>query len=245
MSSSCLLCSGYLQNDLSFSDLFSFKPLVFPVICKSCEDGFELVDLNSPDQCQACQKIVDGGAEYCSNCLDWLVEYPLDLIGNRAIYRYNDSFRQWLYQYKIQSDARLARVMQGAVDKVKSDYLDYVWIVLPSSPASLNQRGFNQNSLILYEAGVEYQIVMDYVATTPKQAQLTRQERVSAPVRFKIKDGINLEDLGNKFLLFDDLYTTGSTIIKAKNILKNKLEEEGVNNYVIKSLTLARTSDDM
>lgn len=249
MNKSCLLCQDTIYFEVTARDLFSWRPLQAPLLCLRCQVAFQLKDLPGM-MCQGCQRSLEGESCYphqgnwlCDDCYLWLDRFPLDLIRNQSLYDYSFHFREWLYRYKILGDVRLAQVVARDLNTYYRKDISYQWLVLPSSPNNLVTRGFHPTAYLLDQAGIPYQVLMNYQGDGRKQAQKTRQERMNLQAPFKV----SLEKLSQcphqRFLIFDDLYTTGATMLQAKVALAAACQQEAnkYDRYEITSLTLART----
>ena len=102
--------------------------------------------------------------------------------------------------------------------------------MIPLSSERLEHRGFNQVEGLIQETGLPYLDILikrDVDASSSK----SRIERLSAESPFFIREGVNIPP---KILLFDDIYTTGATV----NRVKNLLEKAGCQE--VKTFSLAR-----
>lgn len=242
----CLYCQSPLQYDLSWDQLIGLRPLQFPVLCLKCSDLFcELA--HSETDCRGCQrpmsKTEDEANEYlyCYDCYRWLKLYPEVLLPNASIYQYDDTFSEWLSRYKYHGDIRMAKVMTEPLKKIHTQYAQHHWLILPSSASSLAERGFHSIAMLLDEAEIPYSSPFIYTGDGQKQAKKTRADRIKLKASFKIKSDFSFSH--NKYLLFDDVYTTGATMLQAKSLLfqafqKNKKEIQ------LDSLTLAHFQEN-
>lgn len=233
----CLLCGKSIHYDLSWQVIWSFSKLEPECICKKCKGHFHTYQSNS-DDCCGCGRTLNGadpfltayeveGKRYCYDCYRWLEQYPHHLVQHSALLVYNDSLREWLYQYKYRADARLAKVMAPVLREGYRDYKEFEWIVLPSSPKSIAERGFHATGYLLECANIPYSCPFDYVGDGNKQARKNRQERLKLAQPFALnKETFSLIQ-SKKWLIFDDVYTTGATILKAKELLLPYVSSDG------------------
>lgn len=102
---------------------------------------------------------------------------------------------------------------------------------MPSSPSNFAKRGFNPSEYLLKVCGIPYSQLFDYQGNCQSQAKKSRIERLSLSQVFQLRE----HDLnGDEILIFDDVYTTGATLIRAKECVIKKT------NLSCRSLTLAR-----
>ena len=104
----------------------------------------------------------------------------------------------------------------------------YTIVPVPLSEERLVERGFNQVEGLI--EGIPYQDIFEK-RDIEKQSSKTREERLSQDNAFCLKKGIDVPD---KIIIVDDIYTTGATIERAKEMLiVNGVKE-------IRSFSLAR-----
>lgn len=249
--SHCLLCQERLTFEPGLKEWFSFKPIQMDCLCPSCRNNFLEISTAGGEQCQGCCRPLDAmdGDKYhrvyyinndlrpfCYDCYRWAQEIDTEYLKHKALLAYNDGLRSWLHRYKYIGDLRLAQVVDVYLHEAYKDYREYVWLVLPSSPQSLAERGFHPTRLILESAGIEHHCPFDYIGDGKRQAQKTRQERLQLEQPFAINtDRLELIKDQQKLLIFDDIYTTGSTLMQAKQLLKQELP-----TIELRSMSLAR-----
>ncbi|MFD2214831.1 ComF family protein [Metabacillus endolithicus] len=144
--------------------------------------------------------------------------------------------KELLATFKFRGDAALVEVFQkDFLASYKVNYLkekiDFV-IPIPLSPERLYERGFNQAKLLANFLPLPQ---IDILSRThhEKQSKKSRQERLTASNVFSIVDSSKI--MNKKILLIDDIYTTGSTLRHAANVLKG----DGASSVF--SLTLIRS----
>ena len=263
----CIWCNRVLPLEVQFEQLFSFKPLTFANICKECWQQI-LPYKEAGDTCRACGRAVNKsdvsyeamqGIEdnfqfgfvrvsqtgfeeiFCYDCVRWLEVYPRTLLEHKAVLQYNDFFREWLYRYKYQGDFRLRLVMRDFLQEFYRNYVDYQWLILPSSPNSMRERGFNATAALLEAADIPCMCPFEYIGDGQKQAQKDRLSRLQMRQPFALSDK-NFEKISQKIIVFDDVYTTGRTLLHAKSLLREKDQQEAykADNISIIGVSLAR-----
>ena len=104
----------------------------------------------------------------------------------------------------------------------------------PSSKIDDEKRGFNHVKEIYKSLGLPILDILEK-NTVDKQSSKSKKKRLNIE---KIIEGENIEILnGKKVLIVDDIYTTGATIFKCIEIVKEARPK------VIKVLVVAKTID--
>ena len=132
--------------------------------------------------------------------------YPLHIL-----YHYNDFFKSLLFQYKGLYDHALKDAFLCLyIDELKKQYHDYIVVVAPSSEKDNEVRGFapTQSIASCFSSHVFNGL---YKKERYKQSDLSYAERKDVNQKIGIRDGNMLE--GQKVLIFDDVVTSGSTLL--------------------------------
>ena len=253
--SRCLTCQAALFNELKWEQLFSFKGLAFDCLCLECRSNL-LPFVRKAASCTACGRIVPsseievpaaaGKSPMCFDCVRWLTQYPVSYLKHESLFDYNESFREWLYRYKYQADQRQRAVVSQRLRDGYKQWSSYQWLILPSSEKSLEERGFHATASLLDEAEIPYQMPFVYIGDGRKQAKKDRKDRVLMQQPFELVESELLQPSSNRWLIFDDVYTTGTTLLKAKIILYENWDKLGYpqKDLDVMSLSLARESSD-
>jgi ComF family protein len=205
--------------------------------CSSC---FSLIRFVAPPFCPCCG-IPLAGAGAGHLCGDCLVSPPSYRIA-RAFARYEtvllDAIHVFKYKGKITTGEILGKIMAEHVYPDMS-IADYSLIVpVPLHPRRLRERGFNQAVILAREISKRFSIPLDFLTLkrrvfTEPQVSLGKEQR-TANVRgaFAVMNEKKIK--GQKIILIDDVYTTGSTVKEcAGALMKNGAADVAV-------LTLAR-----
>lgn len=203
----CVLCDNSLGEKLTFCDLLSLtKPKIRA--CDACFDKFQRI---SEQHCPKCYR--DGTSEICVDCQVWLEKGKE--VSHKSCFVYNEAMKDFFSQYKFQGDYALYSVFTEILQKELKAYSDYTLVPIPVSSEKYQKRGFNQVTALLEGTKLPFREILEKYDTIA-QSSKTRKERLQSQQRFKLKDSVQPP---TKVLLLDDIYTTGSTLQLAKEIL--------------------------
>ena len=164
----------------------------------------------------------------CQDCQFWCKEGVK--VDHVALYSYNQAMKEYFSRYKFDGDYLLRKVFSDILQKELKKYKDYQIVIVPLSDERFKSRGFNQVEGLIKDTGLSY---LDILIKNEVEASSSknRADRLLTEFPFFLKDGVKLPE---NILLFDDIYTTGSTL----NRLKSMLLAAGCQN--IKTFSLAR-----
>ena len=144
------------------------------------------------------------------------------------IFKYGGIIRENILKYKFQEKSYLYKTFVNFLtknDKIFENIKNYDTIIaVPISSKRKKQRGYNQSFLIAKELAkrANLEIVNDCLFKTKnviEQSKLTKEERIENIKNvYSLKNGYKIEN--KKVLLFDDIYTTGSTVNECCKMLK-------------------------
>lgn len=224
----CLYCSARIQTrEYLFHDVRNR-------LCLSCRDGLPFIP---PPVCRFCGRSEE--KRPCSDCIPRL-NYALE--ANRSVLRYTSLARDWITLFKYRGREELGKLMGFLMAEVMiGEGWKYDWVTcVPLHSSRLKERGFNQSYLLAKEVSrwlrVPFLSCLERVRFTPSQSRLGRRERLHAlSGAFQISSSCSRKHLeGKRFLLVDDVYTTGATVSECAGALK----DSGAKRVV--SLTFAR-----
>lgn len=219
--SNCLICQQKLTSKTLFTQVLFFASSV-PTSCSDCLSSFEKI---AEQHCPTCFK---SGVTDCTDCHYW--QRQGKEVSHSSLYQYNQAMASYFSLYKFQGDYLLRKVFTKELTVYFKQWTDYAIVPIPLAPKRLEERGFNQVSALLEEAGISYCNLLGK-KDIAKQSDKTRKERLKLTQPFYL---IEENCLPEKILLVDDIYTTGATIQLAKEILI----EKGVKT--VKSFSIAR-----
>ena len=147
---------------------------------------------------------------------------------HRSLYHYNEAMKDYLHRYKFMYDVVLAKVFQKQLHNVFKQEQRIV-VPIPMHPQKLIERTFSHIDELLIAANIPYKHLLEKT-TIDTQSKKTRGERINTPQLFRVTRKIDPKH----YVVFDDIYTTGTTIEHAKKALV----EAGAKS--VTSLTLIR-----
>lgn len=188
--------------------------------CARCYAKFEFVYTYKGKKCKNCQKKLKENEykqKFCHDCLYWQQHVQLPLVQNQALFYYNEFSHEVMERAKFRGDVQIWETIALMI-KVSGILPKYNVQCIPSSTSSYEKRDFDHLSYILNQQGKELQLLQKK-ENIPSQITLSdvHERRV-------LKNGftINGDFSVKKLILFDDVYTTGSTLKDCQNILHKK-----------------------
>ncbi len=152
-------------------------------------------------------------------------------------FEYKSIIRKYILKYKFGNKPYLSDFFVNQILKNKKLYeilkLYDIIISVPMEKIKKQKRGYNQAELIAKSIAKKYEIlhqedVIVKIKNTKTQSTLKKGER-----KDNIKDAYIINEKnkikGKKIILFDDIYTTGSTV----NEISKKLKESGANEILV------------
>ena len=200
----CLLCTKELKTGEHFTDLI-FMNQQEEWICKECKEDFEQI---GEIHCPRCYK--DKEEKVCKDCEYWIQKG--NMVQHEALYRYNAAMKDYFKRYKFEGDRLLGMVFASEIKKALKKYKSYTIIPTPVSHEKKYSSLFQKEDSLA-------------------QSKKTREERLKTSQHFQLKEEVSKKQ---KYLIFDDIYTTGKTI----ELMKRLLIEKGVKE--IKTFSIAR-----
>ena len=228
----------------------SLATLFFPPLCLACDNIIREEEGSRPfcpscyskitpcmdPLCSVCgMPLAGSGDEYriCGKCL----LRPPFFSRARTLGKYDgpllEAIHLFKYQKNVTAGERLGRMMaRWSLDCLDLSAYERI-IPVPLHPSKLRNRGFNQSLVLARQIARTGSIPLD-VTTLVKdsdgiaQVGLGEEERKkNVRNRFSVCNRKGLS--GKRFLLVDDVYTTGSTVDEcARVLLMNGAKEVGV-----------------
>ncbi len=185
-------------------------------LCSSCHS--KLVPLGIA--CPICAKPYYGDGDHlCQECSKGHREFTLVL----APFRYEDLIVQAICELKYQKKFWLAKPLAFLWKEALFERLppfDYV-IPVPLHTRRLIERGFNQSFLLAQKifgrSSVKPWLLR--IRDTAPQVNLSNKDRIkNVRQAFALKKEVNL--VGKRIVLFDDVMTTGATVEECSKVLR-------------------------
>lgn len=159
------------------------------------------------------------------------------------VFKYKDLVRESFLRYKFGEQSYRYKAFANFIikDKKICGFLKKYDIIIPVpiSRKRKMQRGYNQSELIIKECEkldknikVCTNILYKIKNTKPQSTLDKEQRKINVQGAYEIKNGNIIND--KKVLLFDDIYTTGSTLEECAKVLKQ------VGAYEVGIITFAK-----
>lgn len=224
--SKCLLCQRPLTNS--------------SLLCPECYKFLQEEINVKTKQCEKCGKPLSllSNSPICIDCQHR--SFPYEKIATLGFYK--DKLKDLIHFYKFRSRWSLSRIfyqlLQIHSSKLFFD-VDYI-IPIPLSKQRLSKRGYNQATLIakqikkIIKKPIAYNLLIRK-KDTPHQSLLTKFEREkNLTDAFEVKYDAKYRH--KRFLLVDDVITTGTTITEAAKALKNSKPQKIVVFAIAKAI---------
>lgn len=225
----CGYCQKVILRNLTVKEILFPWLLSDTELCSQCLRQF--TPIQKDQACPRCMR--SGEQDLCADCQCWQKQYPQRQFFHQALYQYDESFANWLKEYKFGGDYRLRRTFQQQVRVALKGYRGFIICPIPLSQSRYQERGFNQTSAFLEASGVKTHTLLRRSSHDSPQSKKNRQERLALPQPYVLACSPELL-IGKKILLVDDVYTTGRTLFHAADILWQHQPKE------VRTFSLAR-----
>lgn len=197
-----------------------------------------LLDFIFPKTCLECGK---SGKYLCDSCISKVLDGTFDQ-NNFAVFKYRGIIRKAIITLKYKFAYDIADELAGeSFKRLKPNkFHNVVLIPIPLHWQRENFRGFNQSEILGKKIAekMDWKFIPDFLIrnknTHPQVGLKGFARHSNLSDVFSVNSNYSLLTLNSSLLLFDDVYTTGSTIKEATKTLKRY----GFNK--IYSLTIAR-----
>jgi competence protein ComFC len=134
------------------------------------------------------------------------------------LFDYESTMRQRLVQYKGLNDFELRSIfLERMIHWIRWKYKGHIFVPAPSSLEDDLQRGFSHLTAILDYFNLPSMPLVQKQYHF-KQASLSKEERSQVHQKLKVIDGNRLYH--KRVVLFDDVMTTGSTLLAMSELIK-------------------------
>lgn len=211
---SCIQCSGPVEES------------PYQYICKTCA---QFLTLAYPPNCKICgypflvDKIL---SKNCPHCADLKPNYSRGYTLCLA----KKTGRQLIHNLKYNNGLYLMKDLRSIIQQLphlKKICQEAILVPIPLHPTKLRERGFNQSQALAQvlqktlSANIQIENTLIRTRFTQSQTLLSREQRkVNIRNAFALSPNIKL-DFKKKYILVDDVFTTGSTANACAKVLKN------------------------
>jgi len=214
----CVSCGGMVEGS------------AYPHVCAACSGRIVLIE---GECCSTCGYPVFGeneGVAICQHCDGLNPNFE----EGRSICLFSGPVRSLIYALKYEGGLwalRDIRVMARRSENLYAYLYDSVLVPTPLHSRKERERGYNQSALIAEEIGAEFGLnvdssLLERVVDTPSQTQFNRSER-----RRNLRNAFaigrkNVIEPDLRYLLIDDVFTTGSTLNACAAVLRKAGAEQ-------------------
>lgn len=192
-----------------------------------CWDCFSRMDYIKDPMCSRCGDPVSGSVDHRFEC-GWCTRTRPSFDAARSAVRFRGAARQALHRYKYQHATHLScdfgSMLSACVEAYFGDEILDAVTYVPLHSVKARERSYNQSRLLAEALGHQWRLpvarqVLERIRFTRTQTRLTADQRaqnVSGAFRARQPDWIE----GRRWLLVDDVMTTGATVNECARVLK-------------------------
>lgn len=207
----CIGCGESYTSRPSWSTFF--WPEQISLLCRDCEHSFHKLKETG---CPSCMKQTVSGI--CSDCLYWeKTSYQGVLEKNVSLYSYEPFMQDYIARWKYRGDYVLGKVFEAEFRKLYYQHFQdtkYEVVPIPLSAERMAERGFNQAGELAAFTQAKQKLVLGR-KHGEKQSKRSRLHRLTADNPFNL-----LSEPPKYAVLIDDIYTTGTTLRHAAQVLQ-------------------------
>jgi len=194
-----------------------------------------LLDLLFPRHCLGCQQ---EGYYFCPRCQQEIKLLRFQISPVISLFPYEGMIKKAIIKLKYHFVTDLVEELSALIIKTIKQEKELTWfknlskrkkvilIPLPLHYRRLNWRGFNQSELLgrkiaeAFDWQVRNDLLIRQKATQPQVGLKGNKRYQNIKGAFKINSNSKIRESKSEILLFDDVWTTGSTMKEAQRVLK-------------------------
>lgn len=186
--------------------------------------------------CSKCERILQ--RQLISKIDDYTLDNDKNFDKHMYLYQYDGIIRNLILNYKFNQKSYLYQIFVKNLknNKKACSFLKKYDIIIPVpiSKKRLKERGYNQSSLVSNNLEIQYDNkTLIKTRNIKPQSTLNKEDRIiNVENVYIITNNKNIK--GKNILIFDDIYTTGSTVNECSKMLK----QAGAKNVGV--LTIAK-----
>ena len=184
-----------------------------------------ILNILFPEKCAVCGK---PGESICLNCYNKLKKFEINNNYKDIffLYKYQGIIRSLILGYKFKDKSYLYKTFSKCMLKNKNmcNFLKSYDIIIPVPLHKKRkmERGYNQSALIARDLAKNlklkyYDILIKNTNTKPQSSKKFKERKESVVGIYEIKNKGLVK--GKSVVIFDDIYTTGSTLKECKKVL--------------------------
>lgn len=211
-------------------------------LCKRCSQKLlNYVPFNENKRCSKCGKELVSEIEICRECNEYKAEKSLNRMFPLHMYRLWK--KDLMFTWKSQGCRTLSPFFSSVIDKAiknlsneKLIRFDYI-VPVPPRPGKIRKNGWDQvDELCRYLHklyGYEIFYPLERLSSREQKTLNKEQRKGNLGAQYRLKRQFCLNGL--KFLLLDDVSTTGATLDKCSRLLKSAGAEEvyGISLFMV------------
>lgn len=192
-----------------------------------------LENLFFPPKCPFCGEVIGRSKAVCDKCVRYLQIAPhKQILPNECVcaslFRHEGVWRTAVINYKFYNNRQyyfqFSLMLSDAVKNVYSGKSFDFYTSVPIHKKRLESRGFDQVKLLARQTakfnGCVYKPFLKQCQQSEVQHYLSKEKR-SSNVKGIYKSVSQEQIQGRSILLFDDIVTTGSTLLECSDVLLN------------------------
>ncbi|MBQ0002049.1 MAG: ComF family protein [Treponema sp.] len=244
---SILKVYGFIQDFFSFltggTECIScgIRTLSVP-LCRNCQtELLNFVPFDNDRRCSRCGKVLISEIGVCRECSESKAERFLD--GMFPVHMYRLWKKDLMFAWKSQGTRTLSPFFASIINKVilnltenKKIEFDYI-VPVPPRPGKMRKVGWDQVDELCHYLqkfyGYEIFYPLERISSREQKTLNKEQRKGNLGAVYRLKEKFNLQ--GRKFLILDDVCTTGATLDKCSRLLKSAGAEEvyGISLFLV------------